>query len=143
MSRSELRLPALEVRQGKRRLYQFAIDGKRLADISTVSRIHRDEDGQIGGYQRPEVLRHVKAIRDYLESPGALMPNAHRHRVRLARALRAGPRRRGSRRERRRQYRHPCIWLGIARTRLDGSWTASSESQRSEMPSLPASPSQS
>ncbi len=76
MSRSELRLPALEVRQGKRRLYQFAIDGKRLADISTVSRIHRDDDGQIGGYQRPEVLRHVRAIRDYLESPGALMPNA-------------------------------------------------------------------
>jgi DGQHR domain-containing protein len=76
VSRSELRLPALEIRQGKRRLYQFAIDGKRLADVSTVSRIHRDDDGQIGGYQRPEVLRHVKAIRDYLESPGALMPNA-------------------------------------------------------------------
>jgi DGQHR domain-containing protein len=76
VSRSELRLPALEVRQGKRRLYQFAIDGKRLADVSTVSRIHRDDDGQIGGYQRPEVLRHVKTIRDYLESPGALMPNA-------------------------------------------------------------------
>jgi DGQHR domain-containing protein len=76
VSRSELSLPALEVRQGKRRLYQFAVDGKRLADISTVSRIHRDDEGQIGGYQRPEVLRHVRAIRDYLESPGALMPNA-------------------------------------------------------------------
>jgi DGQHR domain-containing protein len=76
VNRPELRLPALEVRQGKRRLYQFAVDGKRLADISTVSRIHRDDDGQIGGYQRPEVLRHVRAIRDYLESPGALMPNA-------------------------------------------------------------------
>ncbi len=76
MSRSELRLPALEIRQGKRRLYQFGVDGKRLADISTVSRIHRDEGGQIGGYQRPEVLRHVSAIREYLESPEALMPNA-------------------------------------------------------------------
>ena len=76
MSRPELHLPALEIRQGKRRLYQFAVDGKRLADISTVSRIHRDDGGQIGGYQRPEVQRHVRAIRDYLESPGALMPNA-------------------------------------------------------------------
>ncbi len=76
MSRSELRLPALEIHQGDRRLYQFAVDGKRLTDISTVSRVHRDEEGQIGGYQRPEVLRHVKAIRSYLESPGALMPNA-------------------------------------------------------------------
>jgi len=72
----ELRLPALEVRQGKRKLYQFAVEGKRLADISTVSRVHRDDDGEIGGYQRPEVQHHVKAIRSYLESPGALMPNA-------------------------------------------------------------------
>ena len=72
----EFRLPALEIRQGERRLYQFAIDGKRLPEVTTVSRIHRDEEGQIGGYQRPEVLRHVKAIRTYLESPGALMPNA-------------------------------------------------------------------
>lgn len=76
MDQSELRLPALEVHQGDRRLYQFAVDGKRLADISTVSRVHRNDEGQIGGYQRPEVLRHVKAIRSYLESPGALMPNA-------------------------------------------------------------------
>ena len=72
----ELRLPALEIRQGERRLYQFAVDGKRLHEISTVSRIRRAEEGQISGYQRPEVLRHVKAIRTYLESPRALMPNA-------------------------------------------------------------------
>jgi DGQHR domain-containing protein len=72
----EFRLPALEIRQGERQLYQFAIDGKRLPEVTTVSRIHRDDAGRIGGYQRPEVLRHVKAIRSYLESPGALMPNA-------------------------------------------------------------------
>jgi DGQHR domain-containing protein len=76
MRNSELRLPALEIRQGERTLYQFAVEGKRLADISTVSRIHRDDGGEIGGYQRPEVQHHVKAIRAYLESPGALMPNA-------------------------------------------------------------------
>lgn len=76
MSQSELRLPALEVRQGERLLYQFAVDGKCLAEFSTVSRIHRHVNGELGGYQRPEVLRHVKAIRSYLESPGALMPNA-------------------------------------------------------------------
>ena len=76
MNDRELRLPALEIRQGERVLYQFAVDGKRLPEISTVSRIHRDDEGDIGGYQRPEVLRHVKAIRSYLESPRALMPNA-------------------------------------------------------------------
>lgn len=69
-------LPALEIRQGDRRIYQFALDGKSLADVTTVSRIYRDNANQVGGYQRPEVLKHVKAIRTYLEAPGALMPNA-------------------------------------------------------------------
>jgi DGQHR domain-containing protein len=76
MRESEMRLPALEIRQGERRLYQFGVEGRRLSDISTVSRVHRDDDGDIGGYQRPEVQSHIKAIRSYLESPGALMPNA-------------------------------------------------------------------
>ena len=71
-----LRLPALQVRQGDRQLYQFAVPAKQLAEISTVSRIHRTDVGEVAGYQRPEVLRHVTAIRRYLESPGALMPNA-------------------------------------------------------------------
>jgi DGQHR domain-containing protein len=71
-----MRLPALEIRQGERRLYQFGVEGSRLSHISTVSRVYRDQDGDIGGYQRPEVQSHIKAIRSYLESPGALMPNA-------------------------------------------------------------------
>jgi DGQHR domain-containing protein len=77
MSKEAMRVPALEIRQGpKRRLYSFALDGKRLGEITTVSRIHRQDRGALAGYQRPEVLAHVKAIRRYLESPGALMPNA-------------------------------------------------------------------
>ena len=81
MTVKELRFPALEIRQGDRRLYQFAVDGKRLHEISTVSRIHRDDDGEIGGYQRPEVLRHVKAIRSYLESAAGADAKRSRDRV--------------------------------------------------------------
>jgi len=73
---TEMRLPAIEVAQGNRRLYQFAIDGKRLSDVTTVSRIHRDAEHRLGGYQRPEALAHIGAIRRYLESGDALMPNA-------------------------------------------------------------------
>ncbi|HWG07873.1 MAG TPA: DGQHR domain-containing protein DpdB [Solirubrobacteraceae bacterium] len=77
MSKDVMRVPALAIRQGpKRHLYSFAVDGKRLGEITTISRIHREERGALAGYQRPEVLAHVKAIRRYLESPGALMPNA-------------------------------------------------------------------
>jgi DGQHR domain-containing protein len=72
----ELRLPALEIRQGrKRRLYTFAVDGKQLPLFTTVSRIRRDQR-QIEGYQRPEVLAHVAAIRSYVESPQPMIPNA-------------------------------------------------------------------
>ncbi len=76
MGSKVMRLPALEIQQGPDcRLYSFAVDGKRLSEITTVSRVRRDE-GQLDGYQRPEALAHVNAIRRYLESPGALMPNA-------------------------------------------------------------------
>jgi DGQHR domain-containing protein len=72
----ELRLPALEVRQGpERALYSFAVDGKLLPLFTTVSRVHRDEEG-LQGYQRPEALAHTGAIRAYLESETPMIPNA-------------------------------------------------------------------
>lgn len=73
--RYELRVPAIEISQGSRRIYTFAVDGKKIHDFAAVSRVHRDEHG-LDGYQRPEVLTHVRAIRRYLESDGALLPNA-------------------------------------------------------------------
>ena len=72
-----LRLPALEVRQGDDRvLYSFAVDGKKLPHFTAVSRVHRDGDTEIEGYQRPEVLTHIKAIRRYIESDAPMIPNA-------------------------------------------------------------------
>lgn len=72
-----LRLPALEIQQGEtRRLYSFAVDGKQVPSFATVSRIRRD-DTTLHGYQRPEVLSHVAAIRRYLETDAQpLLPNA-------------------------------------------------------------------
>jgi DGQHR domain-containing protein len=73
--RYELRLPALRIAQGAQFIYTFGVDGKRIHDFATVSRVHRD-DVTLQGYQRPEVLSHIKAIRRYLESDGAMLPNA-------------------------------------------------------------------
>ena len=71
-----LRLPALEVQQGPQsRLYMFAIDGKQLPLFTTVSRVRR-ENGVLDGYQRPEILSHVNAIRSYIESEQPMIPNA-------------------------------------------------------------------
>src|ERR1043165_2977283 len=75
--RSELRLPAIEVRQGSGRLlYSFAVDGKLIPSFATVSRIRRGDDKQINGYQRPEVLSHIAEIRNYIESDAPMIPNA-------------------------------------------------------------------
>jgi DGQHR domain-containing protein len=75
--RELLRVPALEIRQGPNRvLYSFAVDGKQLPRFTTISRIHRDDAASIQGYQRPEVLSHISAIRRYLESPDPMIPNA-------------------------------------------------------------------
>lgn len=76
-TKSELRLPALEVRQSRHRvLYSFAIDGKLLPKVTTISRIVRDQGNRILGYQRPEVLSHIAEIRNYLESDNPMIPNA-------------------------------------------------------------------
>src|SRR5437660_5694323 len=73
----ELRLPALKISQGpKRTLFAFAVDGKLVADFAAVSRVKRDDDGDVLGYQRPEVRSHIEEIRRYLESPSPMIPNA-------------------------------------------------------------------
>jgi DGQHR domain-containing protein len=76
MNASELRIPAIEVRQSAGRLlYSFAIDGKLVPSFAAISRVHR-RDAQLEGYQRPEVLAHIGEIRDYLESESPMIPNA-------------------------------------------------------------------
>ena len=72
-----IRLPALKFMQGETRtLYSFAIDGKDLHRFTTISRIARDSDEEIQGYQRPEVISHINEIRSYLESYNPMIPNA-------------------------------------------------------------------
>jgi len=72
-----LLLPALEIQQGMdRRLYTFAIDGKQIPRIAAVARVRRDDNTHLQGYQRPEVVAHVAAIRRYIESDSPLLPNA-------------------------------------------------------------------
>lgn len=73
-----LRLPALEIQQGPgRKLYTFAVDGKLIPRFATVARVRRDPNTNLHGYQRPEALAHVSAIRRYIDSdPNPMLPNA-------------------------------------------------------------------
>ncbi|MBS1807647.1 MAG: DGQHR domain-containing protein [Acidobacteria bacterium] len=73
----EIRIPAIQVRQGTKRLiYSFAVDGKLVPSFATVSRIRRSGAHQLDGYQRPEVLSHIAEIRNYIETEAPMVPNA-------------------------------------------------------------------
>src|SRR5580692_5084061 len=73
---SELRVPALRLAQGpKREIFAFGIDGKFLHRFAAISRVGRDDDAVIRGYQRPEVISHINALRAYIESETPMIPN--------------------------------------------------------------------
>jgi DGQHR domain-containing protein len=75
----EIRIPALQFRQGPERcLYSFAVDAKLLPRFASIARVRRSGEQQtLDGYQRPEVVKHIQAIRTYLETEAApMIPNA-------------------------------------------------------------------
>lgn len=72
-----VRVPAIEIEQVKgRRIYSFGIDGKVLEGAVAISRIRRMESREVDGYQRPEVVSHIREIRRYIESESPMIPNA-------------------------------------------------------------------
>lgn len=73
-----LAIDALRLEQSPGRvIYSFGIDGKQVPKFASVSRARRgEEDVALLGYQRPEVQKHITQIREYIESEGAMVPNA-------------------------------------------------------------------
>lgn len=57
-------------------VYLFTVTAGELLEVADISRISRDEQGQLIGYQRPEVRRHVSQIVDYLDGDQVLFPHA-------------------------------------------------------------------
>lgn len=54
-------------------LFLLTLSGTELLEIAGISRVSRDHDGKLIGYQRAEVRKHVKEIADYLQSPGMIL----------------------------------------------------------------------
>ncbi len=69
---------ALKLEQGSgRTIYAFGINGKEVPKFANISRARREGgDVSLLGYQRPEVRKHIAEIRDYIDSEGAMIPNA-------------------------------------------------------------------
>jgi len=56
-------------------LYVFALAPGELLEVAAISRISRDDDGELIGYQRDEVRRHITDIQDYVDAGNVLFPN--------------------------------------------------------------------
>jgi len=57
-------------------LYMFALTSNELLQVADISRISRDETGNLLGYQRPDVRRHIQNIVEYLDSDSIIFPNS-------------------------------------------------------------------
>lgn len=67
---------AIETHQINQVIYSFFIPAKYILEFADISRIHRDEEGNLHGLQRKEVKKHVNDILEYLNSENVLFPNS-------------------------------------------------------------------
>ncbi len=56
-------------------LYMFTLTAGEVLQVADISRVARDDVGELIGYQRPEVRGHIQEITDYLDSDQPLFPN--------------------------------------------------------------------
>lgn len=73
---NNLTVRALETKQNDQILYSFFIPAKKILEFADISRIHRDEEGNLQGLQRKEVKKHVNDILEYLNTNNVLFPNS-------------------------------------------------------------------
>jgi DGQHR domain-containing protein len=67
---------ALRTRQGKVDVYAFFLPGGDVTRIAGISRLERDKDDHLRGFQRKEIRTHVRSIVQYLNQGKVLFPNA-------------------------------------------------------------------
>lgn len=58
------------------RVFTFAAKASVIFEMCEISRLGRTEHGRLFGFQRPQIAGHIQEIRDYLETPNAVLPNA-------------------------------------------------------------------
>lgn len=67
---------ALRIRQGgEAPLYMFTLTASEILQVADISRVSRNDLGDLIGYQRPEVRNHIQEITEYLDGDMPLFPN--------------------------------------------------------------------
>jgi DGQHR domain-containing protein len=57
-------------------VYALFLRGADLLKVAEISRVHRDAEGKLQGFQRKEIKNHVQSIVDFLNKGKVLFPNA-------------------------------------------------------------------
>ncbi|HEX6509209.1 MAG TPA: DGQHR domain-containing protein DpdB [Chloroflexota bacterium] len=57
-------------------VYLFTLRAREVFEVAELSRVARDQTGELIGYQRPEVRDHVSDILRYIDGESPLFPNA-------------------------------------------------------------------
>ncbi len=55
-------------------VFSFFLKGEDILKIADISRLRKDSDGVLLGYQRGEVINHVNEIVTFLDSEKILFP---------------------------------------------------------------------
>jgi DGQHR domain-containing protein len=77
MSKNIIRFDALvPVQSPKLTVFTFVAKAVDIAKIARIERAGRDDGGVLQGFQRPQIAGHIREIRDYLEKPNSILPNA-------------------------------------------------------------------
>jgi DNA sulfur modification protein DndB len=70
-------VPCVRFKQSGRRLYLVVVAGKQIYEFAAVPHVDHNEAGELVGYQRSEVKRHIETIRDYIDSAQRpIIPNS-------------------------------------------------------------------
>ncbi len=71
-----LAVRAVRTIQADKPIYAFFVAGADLLKIAEISRVHRDAEGSLQGFQRKGIKNHVQAITDFLDQGPVLFPNS-------------------------------------------------------------------
>ncbi len=73
---TQLTYLAVRARQSEQHtVLTFAATAADVLRFAAIDRIRRDDQGRLSGFQRPQIAAHIREIKDYLNTPNAVLPN--------------------------------------------------------------------
>jgi DGQHR domain-containing protein len=73
---TKLTFSAVKARQSPQStVLSFPASASEVLSFAAIERVARDAEGHLSGFQRPQIAAHIREIRDYLETPEAVLPN--------------------------------------------------------------------